>query len=241
MKQLLRDDLRFSLGASRRGVVLFGAAVAAIDVLLLFCNLLFIALYELTVGNHPVLVNQRWNGDLDRSYIELFGYVKLLAATALLFYVWVTRRVAVYGVWMVVLFVLVADDAFLWHERVGNQLDGALGLPEISALRGQDLGELLFFAGVALVLGSLLVGAYLRAPSAAKRFSRVLFGLVLLLAFFAVVVDLFHVVAAQADSEKLVVDLLGFVETSGELLAMMLLYVTVLAVRRAPRADPAAA
>ena len=98
-----------------------------------------------------------------------------------------------------VLFALIlVDDFFELHERIGGALVPLLDIQPRFGLRAQDFGELAVMAvlGVAAVI--LLWNAFAATRGALRRWVGVMMGLVVLLAGFGAVVDLVHSLAVHA-------------------------------------------
>ena len=227
-----------SIGAARpssmhRLVAVVAIVVLAIDVLLLTANA---ALNTYAV---PFFRNAMWDGDLDGSLIELFGYLQLAAASLALLGLWVRRRIGVYGAWALIFAVLVVDDWLMIHEYGGAQLIGLFHIQPAAGLHPQDIAEILVWVILASVLGVLLLIAYERAPRVGRRDSNILFGLVALLSVFTVGLDLVDSVVDLTTSD-LMRDSFTLTETSGELLVMSFMLVTVLRMLTDRSADAAA-
>lgn len=179
----------------------------------------------------------QWNGDYDGSYIEMFGHTQLVAGAIVLAVLAVSRRSYAFSVWTVILVTLVIDDFFQVHERVGATLVRSLSLPAVAGLRPQDLGELLVWGVLGLVLGGALLVVYVAGRKSERRDSRVLFGWVCVLALFAVVIDQIHIMV-EPHVPHAVALALTLTETAGELIGMTLIVLAIhrIAVRRLPPA-----
>lgn len=170
--------------------------------LLLVVDAIFMALHYISiwgvsiwgVGGVPApdwLNSARFRVDVDWGYGEGFGYLKLLLVIGLLFHL--RRRYGLSAVvWSLVFSYVLLDDAFTVHEHDGALLTGRLMLTPSYGLRAQDVGELLVWGGVGIVLGGLVVVAYLRASEAERRFSAGLCLLFAVLVFFGASVDMAH-------------------------------------------------
>lgn len=173
----------------------------------------------------------RWDVDRDRSFMEIAGYVLLGTAAALLL-----RRgmqgVPVYLGWSVALLVTMLDDALELHERGGEWLVDSVGLPDPPGLRTQDVGELLVWAGIGVLVLSLLLLTHRRSAEVGRQDSWRLAGLVVLLMSFAVGVDMLHVALPPLPDglEVLVV----WVEAAGEVGSMAAIFAFVVHVVRRP-------
>ena len=200
-----------------------GVSLALVNVFLLGADLIRLRAAR---SGRPLglFADSRWAGSLDGSYSELAGHGVLLVAAVLLVLVWRERRAAVYGVWALVLGVIVADDFLLLHERLGGMLVREFGLPAIAGLRPQDLGELLVWAVPMAVLGAALLVAHLRARGLVRRHSWTLIALMAALVGFAVVVDMAPFVLSPWLSAGMRT-VLTRTETTGELGVMTLVLI----------------
>lgn len=100
----------------------------------------------------PGIDSELFSLKTDRGYAEFYQYTKLLWAGALLLLIGTFRRSATALCWGLLMLFLLADDALWLHERYGGDLARALGLPSISGMKPEDLGELIYAAGVTAVL-----------------------------------------------------------------------------------------
>ncbi len=196
--------------------------VGVVDLLLIIANVV-----HWTFGaDDPVFANAAWDGDVDQSYIENFGHVQVIAAIVMLAFLLRQRVVMVLVAWASILVVLVIDDLFMVHERVGELLVNQLTLPSFAGVRGQDLAELLVWAALVVPLGIVLVIGHIRAGSADRRDSRALFFAVAVLALFAVVLDtVSHPIGELVTPQ--IGTLITLVETAGELIAMSVILIVV--------------
>jgi hypothetical protein len=173
-----------------------------------------------------------WDIEADQGYGETFQYLKWSAAILLLLILAWTRRAAIYVVWAAVFLYLLIDDSQSLHETTGHRLVPLLGLRDFEEiyhrnfeyffLRGEDFGELIVALGVAMAIA---VALYLfwpqRAASRERIVTRWLIGWVLLFGFFAVGVDMLHVMAWEIYPPAL--DVLTVIEDGGEMICASLL------------------
>lgn len=195
------------------------AALVAVNVVLLAANLVHLPVNAANEPYHPVFSDPLWNGDLDGSYIEILGGSQLLAAVVALLTMWRTRRTGAYAVWALVLATVAGDDLFRLHERARDRLMAAFDMPVIEGLRPGDIGELSAWAIAVAVLAPLLLTAHRRARGADRRDSRTLAVLMAALAFFAVVLDMLHILV-ETQIPPIAATGLSLVETTGELFVM---------------------
>jgi hypothetical protein len=173
-----------------------------------------------------------WDIEADTGYPETFQYLKWAAATLLLLILAWKRRATIYTVWAALFLYLLLDDSQSIHERSGGWLSRRLNLDEFEEvyrqhfeyffLQAHDFGELIFAAAVA---ATIAVALYFSWPGIkAKRERSVtkwLVGWVFLFAFFAVGVDMLHVMAWEIYPPA--IDLLLVVEDGGEMICASLL------------------
>lgn len=177
--------------------------------------------------------------DRDGGYGETFQYVKEGLIATVLMTVYLRTRQTVFVGWTAMFAYLLADDALEIHETVGLWLGDFLRLPSVFGLQADDLGELIFAAGVGGVFLLILIVGYRYADPTARQVSHLLGVLVLLLAFVGVGVDVLHS-AATNGHVRYVAFTLDMIEDGGEMLVMSLIvsYVRYL-LSSVPRTVPA--
>jgi len=198
-------------------------------ILLLCADLAFIALHSINTLT-PFLNNSLYSLERERSYPEMYQYLKWLWIIILLVYVSILRRSFSYIAWGLVFTYFLCDDALSIHERVGRHVAGSLTLTPPLGLRLQDLGELAVSAAAGMILLSLVIWACLHGSQAFKKMSQDMMLLVLALVFFGVVVDMAHI---SIELGRKVNFILGVIEDGGEMLvaSLILWYVFLLSVR----------
>ncbi|MFN3865575.1 MAG: hypothetical protein ACK4MD_02545 [Demequina sp.] len=169
-----------------------------------------------------------WNGDYDRSHIEMFAHVQIIGGAVMLAFLALSRRSLVYAAWSFGLTALFIDDFFRIHEDMGGFLVVYGYVEPMAGLRAQDVGELVILGIGAAVVGTLLVVTFFRASGIDRRNSLVLAAWLGVLAFFAVGVDQLSVILAPHVPHAVTVGLV-LTETAGELVGMTLI---VLAIHR---------
>ncbi|RYH08148.1 hypothetical protein [Tropicimonas sp. IMCC6043] len=108
------------------------------------------------------------------------------------FLAWAGRRTGlgwVKGMALVFLLLFLDDRAEL-HEMFGDQMVGLFGLTGAWGIDADDIGEVLYLSLFGVICFGLLGRAYVAAPQPLRGDIVVLIGLVAVLAFFGVVVDL---------------------------------------------------
>ncbi len=224
----LRDAVR----AGRRT-----GALALLVLLLLPIPFLLVA-HQLHMRGVSGFESFRWSVNRDRSYIEVLGYVQVVAAAALLLLVgWWRRQGAVYVAWALTLVLVFLDDAFGLHEAGGHWLRARPDAPRPLGLKPQDVGELLVWGGLGVLVLALLWVTHRRSPARARRDSWVLLALFAVLSAFGAGVDMVHSLVKTLVASRQLDVLVGFAEAAGEVAGMtaLLAYVVHVVRRRALR------
>jgi hypothetical protein len=207
-------------GWRRQAAIIVLALLLALDVALIWLHVLWAA--------------DDWYLDLgvDRSYPEVFQYLKWGAASALLLALAWKRRAWIYAIWSVLFLYMLVDDSSKVHERTGKWLVKTLDLRafeeiyqrhfEYFMLYAQDFGEMI----VALALGTatmfvLLLSWPARDAVRERVVTKRLIAWVVLFAFFAVGIDMLHVMAWEIYPPA--IELLAIVEDGGEMICASLL------------------
>lgn len=158
---------------------------------------------------------------VDHSWGELYLYLKWIWLAALCVVIWRRLRAPVFLALSAVCAVLYVEDAFRAHERVGWALDEPL-TRRFEVLEGRrmlafQVGELLWLAGVTVVIVVLLGVGWWRTDGPRRRHIVTLLACFALFAFFSVVIDTWHslyVPGSTADR------LLTALEDGGEVASM---------------------
>ena len=150
---------------------------------------------------------------MDRSYAELFEYIKMIWSLVVLGLVAFAARSFAPIAWAPFLALLLLDNGWTLHERVGSIAAERLGL-------SHDGGELAFVA-VAYSLAALpVLVAAIRVPDSRALHRRLAIAVAALLAF-GVGGDLLHAVAIAFGGEPMQ-RTAAIVEDGGELVAFSL-------------------
>ena len=166
------------------------AGAVALSMLLLDAALIYAHVRGSGLGAGPFdlswLVSGPWRLDAERGRGELFQYLKYLVMTALALRLRERRSWRAAGVLALFSLLLLLDDAFQLHERLGEAVTGPRGSP--SALTA-GFAELLGFAVLGGVFVWFLVGSWRRGAKE-RRVAGPVAMLVAGLAFLGAVVDL---------------------------------------------------
>ncbi|MGP1386842.1 MAG: hypothetical protein ACTS2F_25020 [Thainema sp.] len=206
------------------------------DFLLIYLLILVLLADTVFIGIHicreylPFISSPLFDIERDRSYAEFFQYIKLL---------WSIINLSVIGLlierfyltWSLFFCYLLVDDAFSLHENLGNLIFRKLGFAPRSmkwmSLRIQDYGEILVSLLAALVFLFVIGWAYKYGSRSFRHKSIRLIGLVAALAFFGIVVDIFHSITAGMNHWfwKNLNFLIGVVEDGGEMMMISLIFI----------------
>lgn len=152
--------------------VRIAVAVVLIDALLLSAHVLHRSIYLLDPeGESSRLLRATavWNGGMDGSIMELFGLLQLGSA-AFLFILLGLREPAhrVLPAWGAIFLLLIADDLFRVHERVGARLAQNYLAPPLGEPSAQELGGLVFWVVSGLLLGGGLIRQHRHSSRSAR-------------------------------------------------------------------------
>lgn len=201
---------------------------AVLLLLLLSADVAFVlAHFFLAIGllNDPLFSLEK-----DRGYSEFFQYVKILAIVALLFAVFARTKTIGFGVWALLFFYLLLDDALQIHEVFGGHIATGLNFVPAMGLRAQDFGEVAVSAIAAALFLPAIAFFYIRGTGQFRKASRYLLLLFVALAFFGIFIDLLHVSVKMGWR---ITWLLGVIEDGGEMVivSIMVWYVFLLRAR----------
>lgn len=134
----------------------------------------------------------------DGGYAEYLQYAKFGLSILLLSLMALTKKSALTGGWAFIFALLIVDDKVSIHERLGTRLTEIFAFQPMFFLRAVDYGELIVYAMMAAIAGTvLIVTTRLDKSPKAHQLSRTLFLSLLGLAFFGGVVDMLSIAASQ--------------------------------------------
>lgn len=207
-----------------------------ICVALVAVDLFFIAVFSIHTiyvplynENTPILGN-RWDIERDRSYAEIFGYLKILAILAMLISIPGVWKRPIYLAFSAIFTFVLLDDSLEVHETLGFLIAETLDLPPVGGLRPIDPGELLIWTLAGIPLLGAAVAAILRSPREDRRNGLLLMAALAALALFAVVADMAHVVLRRAFRGA--DDLFAVIEEGGEQVTLSLMCGLAILIRR---------
>ena len=158
---------------------------------------------------------------VDRSFGEFAMYIKLGWISILAAMLASRRRSPVFAAVAMCSLVLLVEDAFILHERVGQGLAAAVvaAFPSLEGvgILSIQVGELIWLAAVAAVLLIVLLVAYRHAVPEDRRDARSILLFFAVVGVLAIVVDSIHSVFAFGSLGDVVFTVL---EDGGEMLAL---------------------
>lgn len=190
--------------------------IRIILVLLLLTDFVFILLhifysFSIIEGDSRLSIKK------DLGYAEIFQYIKEFWVFVLLLLLFINRRKLVYFSWSLLYLYLLIDDSLRIHENLGKFLVKYFDIQPFLKIRAKDFGEL----GVSLFFGSILftflIITHLKSDSIAKKASKLLFKLTLMLVFFGVFIDTIHIVVPHSQW------IFGLIEDGGEMISVSLI------------------
>lgn len=188
------NQVRRLAQAADAGVVRFAVALLGIDV---FFVAVFVAqrLYRASFYDYVPMIGERWHLGLDWSYPEVFGYLKTLIIVSLLITIPGKRHRPICLALILIFTVVLLDDAAQVHERLGQGLAGALGFQWFAGRISRHFGELIVWGILSVLLLAGLCAALVRSPRQDRTNGLLFLAAIAVLALFAVVADLAHVLA----------------------------------------------
>lgn len=202
--------------------------------LLIAADLAFVALFgALAIG---LTTDRGFTLTYDRSYAEVFQYVKQYWVVLLLSGMAWKRRAAIYAIFAAMFGFFLVDDYAELHERWGETIADALAIPAMWMLQPYDFGELIVFSVYGVVSFAAVAIGFLQASKNERPIVWELFQLLALVAFFAVVVDALHALSLP----EVVSNSIGAVEDGGEMIVFsLILWRLLVHTAEAPTRQPA--
>lgn len=185
--------------------------------LLLAADLAFIVLHVLYVET-SLLRGRPFSLEADNGLPEAFQYVKQFWVALCMAAMFRRVRQVIYIGWTLVFTFLLLDDAFQFHEHMGQWLGEQYALPVAFGLRPDDVGELLFAAFVGGITTLIIGFGYWHGDADARIVSRDMVIMVIVLAGLGVGVDILHVISYF--NAPLLAQFLLIFEDGGEMLVV---------------------
>jgi hypothetical protein len=205
-------------------------------VVLLGIDAFFIAMYSIHAiyfkfyNDRVPILGGTWDIGKDRSYAEMFGYLKALLILSVLISIPQIWKRPIYLAFIAIYAFVLVDDAFQLHEAGGLHFAEALGLQPFGGLRPRDAGELLVWTIAGIPLLAVTVFAVVRSPWEDRRNGVLLMAALAVLVSFAVVADMAHVVLRGAFWGAN--DVFEVIEDGGEQLTLSLTCGLAILIRR---------
>jgi hypothetical protein len=128
----------------------------------------------------------------DGALPELVGYLKWAVIIVALVWLSIRDGWSVPFRWALVFLIILIDDSLQIHETLGHMLWDKIPFPPSLHARGEDLSEIVAFAGMGVVAVALTATLFVRHGPVARalsiRFLQIVAGLV----FFGVLLDFLH-------------------------------------------------
>lgn len=199
--------------------VLIKQAVIILGLLVLI-DVIFFALHIVAVRtNLPSW--ELFRIDVDDAYAEKYQYLKWAAISLLFLGLSYFYKFKGYMVWALIFFYLLCDDIFQIHENLGNDLANRMFPHPPFGFRPHDVGEVCIAAIIGIVFLVMGGAAYRLGDNRFRRLSIHMLVLILLLAFFGVVMDAVHAVLGGMSWRIDVV--LASIEDGGEMASASLM------------------
>jgi hypothetical protein len=223
MQRELRDFLPDSELRQNGG----GLASVRVMTVLLLADALFIVLYIISVGLfeiYDIQIHQFLYFNSEYSLASVWGYSKYGFALALFYAVFRDTRNTGYLLLSFILLILLLDDAAELHDRLGLLIGPYLDFGPFTQMDVQDRGEPFVYVLMAVIIFSLLFGAY----GPLKKSNRLTFlnfmWAIFMLAFFGAALDVAHGFLSAYTAQSYMRDLVAtVVEDGAELIAVTFL------------------
>lgn len=175
------------------------AVLLAADGLLILLHILH-SLHDMRVIGDAgrMVADRRFLVSEDLGYGEVFGYLKSFAVAVALVACYLRARAPVFAALAFTFAVVVLDDSLRIHEFFGHLTEEALALRPAFGLRAQDLGELMVWSALGAVVAAALAVGFRRSGREARTLASVFLGLIALLVFFAVGIDMLQIALGGA-------------------------------------------
>jgi len=186
--------------------------------MLISVDVVFIAAYYLHVHS-SIFEIYLFSLTIDRSYPEIYQYIKEFWVVLLTFSVFIKTKEKGYISWGILFTYMLFDDAFSIHEKVGSLFAKNSNLTPVLGLDLQNIGEVAITASSTLLLLVLIGIFYIRGSSKFKETTQDLLILLFVIAFFGVFIDLLHASVDLGWRANFILDVL---EDGGEMIAVSL-------------------
>ncbi len=187
--------------------------------LLLITDLVLIVL-DIRNFYHPFPNPDLYDIETNDSYAEDFQNLKWIVMMMALAIIAMLRQEKKYFAWILVILFLFLEDVFRIHQALGHFFYSIFGMT--TGQRGGKIMELFAAAFLGFIFMAPVFEAYKRGDALFKKHSKVIFILLGLFLFFAIIIDQTHRLAMIQYNWKYNV-VFGLLEDGGELITESLL------------------
>ena len=208
---------------------------------LLSLDVFFIALFSVDritaiYYDRPPVLNKQWSIGIDGSYPEVAGYLKEAIIVCGLISIRKLRQWPIYPAVALIYTIVFLDDALQLHEQLGRGLANDLALQAFAGRLSVQLGQLIFWAMLGIILLIGVRAAFVRSRQKDRFNGMLLLAAFAVLVLFAVLVDSAHAVVKhnlRFPGDEL---LFTVIEDGGEQITLSLTCSLALLIRRDVRA-----
>lgn len=190
---------------------------------LLLMDIAFIGAHVLKFSTNLVS-SYLFSLEQNKGYAEIYQDIKEIWIVALLFYLLLRRRKAMYGVWLLLFGILLLNNVMTFHVRIAGSLSANLMPFNWPVSYKVKLGELILYLAIGMpALGFFWLTDKKNAPRE-RAVTRRLLILFIWLAVFALGVDLLHIGVRYFFDTQIVYAIMGGIEEGGEMIVMSFVY-----------------
>jgi hypothetical protein len=166
-------------------------ALLAIDAVLIVLHTVRMLL-RIFKSEVRIFESEMFSISYDFTYGEIFGYLKSIVIASCFLTSYFRARAPIFAALGFAFVVILLDDSLQIHETFGERLAAALALGPMAGLQPHDLGELIVWSGLGLVVVAVLAFGFLRSDALSQNVALIFLGLLAVLIFFAVGADALH-------------------------------------------------
>jgi hypothetical protein len=201
---------------TNQGSISFLALLISIDLAFIITHIV----YE----NLAIVEYDNFSITKDRGYSEIFQYLKLGLIAICFGTLNFLRKRRIYAAWSLLSLIILLDDMFVLHEKVGKRLAIVLSLPSVFGLNSYHFGEFLVYIAYGAIFLAIAFASYRsKQDYATKKLTKTLIILFAIFAAFGGIVDTTHSLLNYfLESQKLAFLDIAFdvIEDGGELIVM---------------------
>lgn len=188
-------------------------------ILLILTDFCFMTLHYIHY-RFDFLSDDNWLITEDRSFAEIFQYIKEFWITTTLFICGIKTLALIFFSWSLLYFYILLDDSLQIHERLGSHIAHLFHFHPAFGLRPVDFGEMSVYATFGIIFFVLLVFSYYKSNSEGRRISNYLFLLLAALMVFGFMVDMIDIMVQSITDNDFISVWLGIIEDGGEMLVI---------------------